>query len=365
MDIRGKDKVICIIFALFLAMGFLLCTFYPKREYSDSERRKLAAMPDFSVQALWQGRFMSEFESFAADTFPFREQLRTLKALTMAEVFRRGDNNGIYVSEGFISKLEYPINEDSLNRALLRFRYVCGKYLTKENRVFLSVIPDKNCFLAKESGRPVMDYQAFEDYMRQGTDFAEYIAISDLLEKEDYYKTDTHWRQERITDVAQRLADRMGAALSEEYEVCTLDKDFYGVYYGQAALPLAPDTMKYLTGEAIDGCKAYDWQNGRKIPVCNMEMAEGKDAYEMFLSGPLSLITIENPMAAEDKRIVIFRDSFGSAIAPLLISGYSEITLADIRYIHPDNLGRFVDFEGCDVLFLYSTLVLNHSETLK
>ena len=39
MDIRGKDKVICIMFTLFLAIGFLLCAFYPKKEYSDSERR--------------------------------------------------------------------------------------------------------------------------------------------------------------------------------------------------------------------------------------------------------------------------------------------------------------------------------------
>ncbi len=41
MDSRGKDKVICIMFTLFLAIGFLLCAFYPKKEYSDSERRKL------------------------------------------------------------------------------------------------------------------------------------------------------------------------------------------------------------------------------------------------------------------------------------------------------------------------------------
>ena len=85
----------------------------------------------------------------------------------------------------------------------------------------------------------------------------------------------------------------------------------------------------------------------------------------MFLSGPISLVTIENPGARTDKKLVIFRDSFGSSIAPLLTGGYAEITLADIRYIHPDLLEQFVDFEGCDVLFLYSTLVLNHSETIK
>ena len=55
----------------------------------------------------------------------------------------------------------------------------------------------------------------------------------------------------------------------------------------------------------------------------------------------------------------------GSSLAPLLASGYAKITLVDIRYISPNLLGRFVDFGGKDVLFLYSTSVLNSSELLK
>ena len=74
---------------------------------------------------------------------------------------------------------------------------------------------------------------------------------------------------------------------------------------------------------------------------------------------------MKNPHARTDKKLVLFRDSFGSSIAPLLAGGYAQITLVDIRYIHPEQLGQFVDFENCDVLFLYSTLVLNHSGTLK
>ncbi|MDE6607458.1 MAG: hypothetical protein K2K54_06865, partial [Lachnospiraceae bacterium] len=252
-----------------------------------------------------------------------------------------------------------------LEYAAERFRYVCEKYLTEENKVFLSVIPDKNCFLAKESGHLSVDYEDFEKQMAEEADFAEYIRISDLLERDDYYRTDTHWRQEKITDVAWRLAQSMGTELSEDYELHTLEKGFYGVYYGQAALPSEPDTLQYMTGEAIDNCVVYDWQNERNIPVYDMEKALGRDPYEMFLSGSLSLITIDNPKAQTDKKLVLFRDSFGSGLAPLLISGYARITLADIRYIHPDLLGRFVDFEDCDVLFLYSTLVLNHSETIK
>jgi hypothetical protein len=37
----------------------------------------------------------------------------------------------------------------------------------------------------------------------------------------------------------------------------------------------------------------------------------------------------------------------------------------DIRYIHPDAIGEFVTFAEQDVLFLYSTLILNSGRSLK
>lgn len=365
MSAKKKDMALCMIFLVLIVGGFLFCVFLPKENYSESERRMLSPMPKWSAQGIWSGRFMSEFESYVVDRFPFRDSFREIKALTALGVFARKDNNKIYVSDGFLSALEYPMDEVSLGRAAERFRYVCGKYLTEENKVYLSVIPDKNCFLARKSGHPSMDYEEFERQMAERTDFAEYIPVSDLLERDDYYRTDTHWRQEKITDVAERLAVAMGTTLSQDYEIHTLESDFYGVYYGQAALTLAPEKIQYVTGTDIDGCTVYDWQNEREIPVYDMEKAKGRDPYEMFLSGSLSLLTIENPNARTDKRIVIFRDSFGSSVAPLLISGYAQIALVDIRYIHPDHLDAFLDFEGCDVLFLYSTLVLNHSDTIK
>ena len=91
----------------------------------------------------------------------------------------------------------------------------------------------------------------------------------------------------------------------------------------------------------------------------------GRDPYEMFLAGPKSLLTVKNTRAATDRRLIIFRDSFGSSIAPLLFEGYAEIALIDIRYLSSEMLRNFVEFDNCDVLFLYSTLVLNNSETLK
>ena len=96
-----------------------------------------------------------------------------------------------------------------------------------------------------------------------------------------------------------------------------------------------------------------------------MEKAQGKDPYELFLGGPLSLVTLENPNCDNGKELIIFRDSFGSSLIPLLTDQYSKITLIDLRYVQSAMLGKLVDFHGQDVLFLYSTLILNQSMSLK
>ncbi len=359
-----NSHILCISAALFLSAGFFLNILMPKKEYSASERRPLAKCPPFSTETIQSGRFATEFEDFATDTFPFREQLRRLQVWTSVSLCRRRDQNGLYLAEGHLVDLEYPLQEHSLEQAVQRFEEIYQKYHTEGTRAWLSVIPDKNCFLAKQSGHLSMDYAEFEKMMEQKAAFAEYIQISDLLEKDDYYKTDPHWRQERIVDVAKRLAQRMGVKIRQTYTVHTLDRDFYGAYYGQAARETSADTIQYLTADVMDQYFVYDWQNGTEIPIYYLDKAAGRDPYELFLSGPLSLITMENPDADTDKQLVIFRDSFASSLAPLLLGGYDRVILADIRYIRPQALGDLIDFAGCDFLFLYSTLVLNHSETL-
>ena len=157
----------------------------------------------------------------------------------------------------------------------------------------------------------------------------------------------------------------LGITVETDYDAVTSDVPFYGVYYGQSALPLPADKLIYLTNETLQNCRVYDFETGDYIAVYDTDMLTGKDPYQAFLSGSKSLLTIENPAATNDRELILFRDSFGSSIAPLLASGYAKITLVDIRYVSPNMLGRFLDFTGKDVLFLYSTSVLNSSETMK
>ena len=129
--------------------------------------------------------------------------------------------------------------------------------------------------------------------------------------------------------------------------------------------PVAADDFCYLTNDTLASCRVYDYEAEAWKTLYDLDAAAGDDPYAFFLSGSRALLTVENPNASTDKEIILFRDSYGSAIASLLAEGYAKITLIDIRYLAPELLPRFVDFTGKDVLFLYSTTVLNSSNTLR
>lgn len=366
MSVKLKNISLVVMTAVFLC-GFLLWGILkPNDAESASERRLLASFPAVNGESVFSGSFMTDFEKYTLDQFPLRDQFRTVKSVAAFYILGQKDNNDIYIKDGFASKLEYPLNTDSIEYATSRFNFIYDRYMAdKDMKVYLSLIPDKNYFMAQKNGYPSIDYEKFIAEMRDHMDFAQYIGITHLLELSDYYRTDTHWRQEKITDVAQYLAAEMGTSVSAEYNVNQVDTPFYGVYYGQSALPLPYDNLYYLDNAILKDCKVYDFETSKYIPIYDMEKTQGNDPYEMFLSGSKSLLAIENPNAGTDKELIVFRDSFGSSIVPLLAEGYAKIILVDIRYISPNMLDKFIEFTNQDVLFLYSTSVLNNSITIK
>lgn len=363
---RMKNIATVSLLALFLGGLSLWGLLAPDAALSEAERRPLAQFPTLSAETLLSGKFMSDFDTYAADQFPLRDAFRTLKAVVSYNVLGKKDNNDVYVADGYASELEYPLSEKSLDYAAERFRVLYDSFMKDTDaKVYLSVIPDKNRFLAEKNGYPALDYEEFYALVRKKNDYMTYIDIDELLGIEDYYYTDIHWRQENIVDVAQRIGEAMGAEIGGDFTLHTLDKPYYGVYHGYAALPMESETIRYLTSDAIDGALAVNGETDSAMDVYDMEKGMGKDPYELFLSGSLSLVTMENPNAATEKELVIFRDSFGSSLAPLLLEGYAKVTLVDIRYLTSNFVGSLIDFDDQDVLFLYSVPVLNNSVTLK
>ena len=356
--------VLTVLWAVLTGFAWLS----PAKDFSDAERRPLAQFPTLSDQSLSEGKFMTDFEEYTLDQFPGRDLFRQLKSLTHCYVLQQKDNNGIYIVDGYAAKLDYPVNDAAVGHALDRLQYVYDTYLKEQgSRVYMSVIPDKGYYLAEANGYPAMDYEKLFATVQEKLPFATYVDITDCLGATDYYFTDTHWRQEKLLAVAQKLTAAMDvtAPKAEEFTQTAIDRPFYGVYYGQAALPMEPEDMYIMESGLLSDCKVYNYQTGKYAPVYDMEKVSGKDPYDVFLSGAQSLLRIDNPNAKTDRELIVFRDSFGSSITPLLVQDYKTVTLVDIRYLDSRMLGNFMEFTGQDVLFLYSTLVLNSGTTLK
>lgn len=362
-----KNKIGVSIFAFLLVLSFVMCVLKTPGEISKSERRELAQLPKISSESIFSGEFMTDFEKYATDQIPFRDFLRGIKAKFSANILLKSDNNGLFVANGHISKIEYPKNPEMLEYAIEKFRYIYDNYLKDNNKnIYFSVIPDKNILLSEKSSHLAIDYDDFANEMKNGMEYAKFIDIKPLLTIDDYYKTDSHWKQECIVKIAEKLSEEMGTSLTDNFIKNTLDVPFYGVYASQSTLKANPDSISYLTNEAIDNCvvKSYETGMAKESVIYNFDKANSDDPYEFFMSGSQPLLTIENENATTTKELIIFRDSFGSSLSPLFTEAYKKITVVDIRYLQSKYLNSFIDFNGQDVLFIYSTTLLNNSTAL-
>ena len=358
-------KTISLI--LVLALWASLAAFAwvkPAAEFSDAERRLLEQFPAVSGKELLSGQFMKDFADYAVDQFPLRDSFRTLNAYLTYYLLGKGDNNGIYLHDGYAAKMEYPMDEASIQNAVNRFTELYELYLTDCNIRF-ALVPDKSYYLADAAGALSLDYDALYDRMAGELPWAELIDLRDTLSIESYYHTDTHWSQEAIVPAAEQIAASLGVTVPEFDRIVTLEKPFYGVYYGQAALPMTPDRIHYLTGEVLESCTVKCHDNGLESKVYDMTKLQSRDLYDIFLSGGAAVLEITNPAGVEGKELIVFRDSFGSAMVPLLLNDYARVWVLDTRYVSPAMLGHFVEFAEQDVLFVYSTLILNSSSALR
>ena len=330
---------------------------------SNSERRPLEQFPKLDGESLLTGQFMKDFADYAVDQFPLRDGFRTLNAYLTYYLLGKGDNNGIYLHEGYAAKMEYPLNESSVKNAVARFTELYERYLT-DCDVRFALVPDKSYYLAQEAGALALDYDALYERMAQELPWAELLDLRESLSIDDYYRTDTHWRQEQILPAARVIGDALGITLPE-FRREQIDRPFYGVYYGQAALPMEPDTMYYLTNETLENCTVKIHDNGTTADVIDLTKLESKDLYDIFLSGGAAVLEISNPAGQAGRELIVFRDSFGSSMVPLLVNDYETVWVLDTRYVGPAMLGNFVEFRDQDVLFLYSTLVLCNSSALR
>ena len=351
-----KQKFTVALFSLVLFGFFFLNLFSSDKLISEYERRKLNQRPKLNEIDV------EKWESYTSDQFIFRDSFRFLKSFVNRNILMQLDNHDLYTIEDQIYKKEAPLNSASIENFNKKIQNIINQ-TTDENKVYLALIPQKEYYV-KDKIYQHFDYETLYEMVENAFD-VNFIDLRASLTQKDYYQTDTHWKQENLAGVLDSLQKAMQFERFESTITKHKIDSFYGVYYGQLAQKRAPEELVYLSSETIDSAKVSYLEDETISSVYTPHKKNSLDGYDVFLNGASSLIEIINPNASTDQELIIFRDSFGSSLAPLLIESYHKITLVDTRYIYSQFYLDLIEFDHQDVLFLYSTLLVNQSGTLR
>lgn len=348
-----------------LTVGLGLSTFLLKDEdYSVYERRKLAQKPEYDAQTGISG-YISDWEDYLVDQFVLRDEFRFAKSIFARTFLRSSDVNGYIVKDGSEAELLYPTNTAHIESNLSTLEEVRSELFADANAYF-ALIPDKSVYLDAPLS---LDY----GFIHGSADkllAAEPIDLTGALTADDYYRTDIHWKQENLKSVYDLFREKINPDLPEWDSLnaeINSSGDFYGVLYGQAAYPIEPDELNYLTGDWLDGCSLRVIDTGKDAQIYQPDKASGDDPYDLFMGGEAAISVLENPNVHNGKELVLLRDSFGRSIAPLLAAGYEKVTLIDLRWVKAAYLPQLTQFlptadadgRSVDLLILLSGQVLN------
>ena len=365
-----KSYLVTAVFGLFIFGALLLNLILPDPDILQSERRMPAAFPEFTVKSFVSAEYMEKTGKYFTDNFIFRDFFRTVRAICVFDIFMQTDKGGLFNDLNTGAGKFEKSNEASIIKAADKIQKLSGFFPNSD--IYLAVIPDKTIYTRRYF--PGFDAAKTKRILSGGTDGISFIDLADVMSGEDFYRTDIHWDQPRLIREGGVLdALCAGMALPDfsgvNFTVSTAGK-FFGVYKGQLSLPLASDVMAYVTNDISQDAEIYyfnpaadAWESG---VFYDLSAVNGRDPYDLFLGGVQPLIKIKNPNSKTDRQLYLFRDSFGSSLAPLLAFAYAEITVIDMRYIDSRILWQYIDFadENADVLFLYSSQILNNPDVL-
>jgi len=366
-----SDKIIATTFLLFLVGMMVINIFTPDRVFSQRENRYLAKRPELTLRNVMSGRYSSRFEDYIIDEFIKRDQWVLIKS-DLERLLLRTENNGIFfASDGYLfenfrrpgATLERNIGH--INRFSLSFPDIPTHVVLVPNSA--TIYPEKLPLFAS-----VYDQRLVLNQVQKGlSDSILFVPVHETLDQNReeylYFRTDHHWTMRGAYYAYTQLAENLGfAPLSLwDCEIETVTDDFWGTYFSKA-------NNRYLSSDYIEVIRPknpvnvqirFNDKEGVYDSLYFPKHLETRDKYSLFLDGnhPLTTITTD---ADNDRKLVVFKDSFAHNLIPFLAQHYQEIHIIDLRFFN-NNLGQYIlDHEIDQALFLYSISGFSNESTL-
>ncbi|MCM1539131.1 MAG: hypothetical protein NC254_12140 [bacterium] len=287
-----------------------------------AENRTLASMPEFSVEEGIPWEYLSQMGAYFDDHFAFRPELVSLDAWIRTKVFGISPVSDVIAGEDgwlyYTATLDdFQHKNPASDRMLFNIAHnvsLMQRYTESLGMEFLfTVAPNKNSlygeampqrFCFSVGAQSDMDRLLFW-LDREQINYVDLFGLFREQEEVLYYQRDSHWNRKGAVMVYNALLDACGKA-HETYENSRtqITEDYYGDL----------NRMLFPTGGE---------------PEPDIIYAGGNEwTYHVGETVEDSLIITES--AEGNQTLLMYRDSFGNSLLPLLAGEYSQAVFSKI-----------------------------------
>ncbi|MGM9536467.1 MAG: DHHW family protein [Intestinibacter sp.] len=360
----GKKYCISLsaLFICYIVFFVAVNTLGEKKTFSETENRVLQSKPTFSVEKLFEGRFISKYEKYKVDQFFNRDFWIDVKVKTDKLLLKKS-SNGVYLGkDGYLLEDFEKPNEENVSKNLKAISDFSNKY--KDVKQYMLISPTAVSILRDKLplAAPVIDQQKYlDEYSKKLDSNVTFVdTYATLLEhkREDlYYKSDHHWTTLGAFYSYQKLAEDMELSSkdSDDYDIELVSNSFEGALASESGYKTDLDKIKvYIPKDENDQVVVnYEEEQKKTATLYDSEKLEQKDKYQVFLGGNHPIVKIDTT-SDSGKTLLIFKDSYANCFIQFLTTHFSKIILVDPRYYYED-IDELMKNEGVDeVLYLYN-----------
>lgn len=348
-----------------LIFGFTAATLIkPDTEYSESENRTLAKMPELKAETVLNGEFEADYETYLTDQFVARDAWIGLKTGVERAMLKRESKDIYFADDGYL--IEKHTGAFTSDTAELNVR-VLGEFAKMyreqfQDRMTVMVVPNAVDILADKLPPFASPYDeekylgSIQKALPEGVWFDTSSVLRAHADEELYYRTDHHWKTLAAFYVYQEWAAQQGFApvQSSDYDIETVTSDFEGTIQSKLGIDAQKDSIElYKQKEDI----FYTVQIGDSeevgYSVYDRTALETKSKYDIFFGGNHALVKIKT-RAGTGRRILVIKDSYAHCFVPFLLEEFDEIDMLDIRYYNQKVSELIAAGNYTDLLFLYN-----------
>lgn len=338
---KRSNKITGCVLILFICFFSLATFFGKKKDYSDKERRPLAALPEITGQGLMYGDSGRELNEYLADHFAFRDNWTALGADIGANV-GEAFINGVYVTP------ERLIAADTSYRHCLPENAAAVNSFSENygGAVYFAAIPTSAGiysdllppYLGAAAEKQMLDgfYGTLLGNIRK---IDAYNILKMLSENYIYYRTDRKWTSYGAYCVYRTVIQKLGfmPVSYDKYTIRHVTDSFRGDLYSRTQHMESKadilDIYEYDDGTEIVSCRAYS-SDGFAYDKELYDLAAGEtdSSYELYLGEPAALVTLTTNVN-NDRRLLVIGDEFTTCFIPFLTKHYSEIAFVSPKYM--------------------------------